>query len=98
MLGLRLTLHSGFLNVKGLVPGSSQKLLIHISILTRAIAAYTVPLYLIKFFQNMKKFFTCHNTQLCYKDLLSALLMKYTLPNLPDFIDGMLSISALLVL
>lgn len=60
----------------------------------------TVPSYLITSFQNMKKkfFFTCNNTRLCSKALLSALLIKYTLPNLPACIGGTLSISALLVL
>lgn len=45
-----------------------------------------------------KAVFTSHNTQSCTINLLSAGLIKYTLPNLPAFINGRLFISALLVL
>ena len=42
-----------------------------------------------------KAIFIFRNTQLCTINLLSALLIKYTLPTLLAFINSMLFISAL---
>ena len=83
--------------------------LIHISILNWTVAAYEqlrcvwdicVYIYTYFFFPEHEKdvaIFTCHNTQLCSTDLLSAFLIKYTWFSLLAFINS-ISASARLVL
>ena len=84
--------------------------LIHISTLNWTVAAYEqlrcvydiyTYIYIHTFFFPEHKknaaIFTCHNTQLCSTDLLSAFLIKYTWLSLLAFING-ISASALLVL